>query len=91
MVSALPPISFGSRGFITKTGDVFGWSILDGTHADYHSRHGTSDAVFQSRWRKWSERAPIDIDYEPDPRMYADVERWLAAHANDIIPMPNVS
>lgn len=84
-----PPISFASRGFVRHDGSVFGWSLLDGEHNDYHRAHGTTDSDFATRWRQWSEGERIDIDACPaNPEWMAAVERWIAENADAIIPMP---
>jgi hypothetical protein len=87
----LPPISFASRGFVRHDGSVFGWSLLDAEHRDYHREHGTTDADFGTRWRQWSQGGPIDFEERPvDPAWEPAVLAWIDANYDEIVRMPRV-
>ncbi len=86
--SELPPLSFGSRGFITHTGDVIGWSLLSADHNEYHRLHGTTDDDFKTRWRKWDARSQPETDDPVAPHEAVRLAVWLERHADEVIPVP---
>jgi hypothetical protein len=89
MEDDLPPISFGSRGFVRHDGSVIGWSILDAQHNDYHAVHGTNDHDFATRWRQWHKDGYLDFEERPiRPEWVEAVEAWIEDHANDSLHMP---
>ena len=84
----LPPLSFGSRGFITHEGHVIGWSIVSADHNEYHRLNGTTDADFASRWRKWTESSAPEIDEVLPPHVAVNLAVWLERRADEVIPVP---
>ena len=84
----LPPLSFGSRGFITHDGEVIGWSIVSADHNEYHRLNGTSDADFKTRWRKWTDRSGIEVDNTATPSERVRLEVWVERHADEVLPVP---
>lgn len=87
-IDKLPPISFGSRGFITHDGEVIGWSIVAGDHNSYHIKNGTSDDDFYTRWRKWNGHSLVEFDNGVHPDDEKNLAAWLEDHADDKILLP---
>lgn len=84
----LPPLSFGSRGFITHDGQIIGWSVVSADHKEYHRLNGTTDADFKTRWRKWTERTPPETDDPVTPAEAVRLGVWLERNADNVLPVP---